>query len=228
MKVFIEDSCSDDPKRGRVRNAKDPSLEIARTFRGNPLRESISFESSGASGRLICWSGNLGQTLFESNPATWLSPGHNALNQLCDQWLEVLQHAECLMCFRPHARHVLNDVQSTLSFLKQREGQSFGLALDPAGLLEPSMLDDVEDHLTRMFEILGPRCDFLVLHDIQRDEAADELRLVPFGEGLLPAPLLVRLIGETLDPATPVVLKPERVDEQLARLEHVEQAGLSI
>ncbi|MCA9291095.1 MAG: hypothetical protein KDA25_08200, partial [Phycisphaerales bacterium] len=107
--------------------------------------------------RVLVWSGTLGADLFEPHPMTWLAPGHAALRTWCDARRPGLEAGGARVLFLPHARHVLNDAQSTLSFLLDRAGQPFDVVLSTDALLEPSMLDDVEDHVERMHAALGDR-----------------------------------------------------------------------
>lgn len=171
--------------------------------RGNPLRDGWA-PPSDARGRIIlAWSGTLGEGLFDAHPATWLRPGHEALRELCRRVAPDLAARGQVLCFRPHARHVLSDAQSALSFAREQEDAPFGVALAPASMLEPSMLDDVEDHLRRAFEALGPVAMLVVREDVRVD--GDEVVTVVPGEGVMPLELFDALLDEHVPVTTPVV-----------------------
>jgi hypothetical protein len=108
------------------------------------------------------------------------------------------------MCFRPHHRHVLSDVQGSLSFLRERQGQPFGIALSPADLLTPDMLKDADDHLARAIGSLGHLADVVMVEDVR--PGPEGLERVPFGEGVLPVGRYASLIREHVPAATPLVL----------------------
>ena len=142
------------------------STVLASSHAGNPLAGDWLADLDAPGDRILCWSGTLADELFESDPRTWGSSGREALGRFCDDVLSQVKAHDRTLCFHPHARHVLNDVPSCLTFLRGRAGQPFEVALAPASLLEPSMLDRLDEHLQRQFEIAGralrhgapPRC----------------------------------------------------------------------
>ena len=73
--------------------------------------------------------------------------------------------AGAVLVMRPRATDILSDTQRCLAVLSEFDEPAFGLLLDPVGLLAPSMLGFVEDHLRRAFESLGrhPRLAGVVL-----------------------------------------------------------------
>jgi len=121
----------------------------------NPLRSPLDVAGAAACGRLVAWSGTLAEGLFDADPRTWMAPGHDAFAAFCDAIVDPLRAHGVRLCFRPHARHVLSDVPSSVSFLRERAAAPFEVALAPATMLTPSMLDMLDDHLRRMFETLG-------------------------------------------------------------------------
>lgn len=147
--------------------------------------------------RIVAWSGTLGDSLFEPQPMNWMQAGQSAFSQAIDSLTQPLETNGSTLLIRPHARHVLNDIPGTLRFVREHSGQPFGIAFDPAALLEPSMLDRIEEHVTRSFEALGPIAAVIVIRDVQRDdddrESGNLTECIP-GQGVLPG----RVLGELL------------------------------
>lgn len=219
MNVYVEKPGeTTDVRRGQLVNVADPQDIIAATFRGNPLRESFPELNELASNRLVAWSGTLAEDLFEPHPMTWMAVGHEQFNAVCEALREPLRAADCTVCFQPHARHVLNDVQSTLTFLNTHVDGPFELAFDPAALLEPSMFHEVDEHLNRSFELLGPRCALLMLRNIDFDPATNETHRQPLTDGRVSIDLLLALTTKHIKPDTPIILHDARIDEQLQHL----------
>ena len=188
---------------------------IATILPGNPLADDWFFPVDLPGDRLVAWSGGLGETLFADEPRTWMGEGHQRFERLCDEIREPLRDAGGRLCIRPHARHVLSDPQGTLDFLRRREDEPFGLALSPADLLLPHMLDAAEDHFERILEFMVPRCDLLIVADAAPDasepDASDQaggMRPCRLGEGVLPAERLMRAIDEGLPEEAWVVVPP--------------------
>jgi len=171
---------------------------------GNPLDPDFLLELELPGSRAILWSGSLGESLFADEPRNWMPAGRAALAAFCDGAARPLALAGKLMCFRPHHRHVLSDVQGSLSFLRERQGQPFGIALSPADLLTPDMLKDADDHLARAIGSLGHLADAVMVEDVR--PGPDGLERVPFGEGVLPVGRYASLIREHVPAATPLVL----------------------
>lgn len=188
------------------------SVAWAAVHWSNLLREPpVAFDWPGD--RLLTFSGTLADDLFERDHATWLRPGHEAFEAMWDALAPQLQRAGSRVCIVPHARHVLSDVQSSAHFHRERLGQPLEIALAPAALLEPGMLDDIEVHLTRMFETLGPIAAFVILEDVSRDQDRHGLPVrVPMGTGALPRDLLLDLVERCVPIATPLVLPAARSD----------------
>lgn len=179
---------------------------LASVVDDNPLQETWLYDRDLPGSKVLSWSGSLGEALFDAHPATWLRPGHEALARFCDEVAPQLEEAGTRLCFRPHARHVLSDPQSCLNFLRERAGQPFEIALSPAGFLEESMLDRVEDHMARAFEALGPCATMVLLHDVRVGSEENALQSVPLGQGALPRDLVQQLLKAHLPTSTPIVL----------------------
>ena len=181
---------------------------------GNPLSGDFIADVDQVSPRLLMYSGTLSSTLFGEDPRTWLKPGRAALDAFAARVLPTLQTTKRTICFRPHARHVLSDPQGTLRFLLDHDQQPFEIALSPADMLAPDMLGTIDDHLRRMFESLAPRAAMIFLNDI-RLNAAGQARSVALGDGILPQELVLSLIREHVPATTPLVVTPQKLDQQL-------------
>lgn len=156
-------------------------------------------------GRVVAWSGTLAEEgLFARDPRNWLRPGHEALAKFCSAVEGALRDGGIRLALRPHSRHVLSDPASCLRFLDERGEGPFDLALAPAALLEPSMLDEAEDHLERAFATLAGRAAIILLHDVA--PKGDGLAAVRLGDGVLPRDALARLVAAHVPPQTPVVM----------------------
>lgn len=211
---------------GVIARLGDPSDVLASTIRRNPLGEDWLFDVDAPGDRIVSWSGTLADSLFESHPLTWSRPGHVALARFCDEIHEQLEQHERMLCFQPHARHVLSDPQSCLYFLSERSEQRFEIAFAPASVLEATMIDDAAEHVRRGIEALGPRCAMVILHDVRVVERDGERALepAPLGQGVLPRESVLALLEEHVPDATPIVISPEALDSQLAWLEAKTQA----
>ncbi|GAB4514726.1 MAG: hypothetical protein Tsb0013_19120 [Phycisphaerales bacterium] len=172
-------------------------------------------EEPAPGGRLIVWSGSLGEGLFERSPETWLPTGMERLRA----WLDRAARARGVqLLLRPHARHVLCDAHRTAGFLAERP--DLGLALAPVALLESDMLHDAEDHIVRTLETLGGRASCVVLQNIRPPETASGApRRTPLADGMLDPERLIDLTLRYTPEQTPLVVMgtPEQ---------HRAQAGL--
>lgn len=169
--------------------------------------------------RVVAWSGWLGpeparldglaQTPTPRDPRTWGPAGWSGLQAAVDRVIGAWMGAGTLL-LRPHARHALSDAQRCLTLLRQREGQPIGLVLDPASMLEPSMLPHAEDHLTRMLGALGdhPMVAAVVVANVRTIDGDDgsALAAAPLDEGLVPRGLVERLTAKLVRAEIPRVV----------------------
>lgn len=226
MNIFVEhDAAAVSQMIGISRPACDgiivrhgqPDEVLAASIRANPLTDSWLLDTELPGGRVVAWSGTLGDELFESHPMTWMAPGHTALAQFCDEIEPQLKRHEWRLCFQPHACHVLSDVQSCVNFLAKRKEGPFEIVLSPASMLTPAMLPMAEDHLTRMFEMLGARAAMVFMSDVKlvEEDGEQAIRPVPLGEGVLPREVVRRLVAKHVPGDTPVVIGPRQIAAQL-------------
>jgi hypothetical protein len=156
--------------------------------------------------RLLAWSGSLGESLFTPSPRTWMSSGRTALSAAIERALPELNRRGVRLLLRTHRHHVLSDHHTALAFLDSQSAKTtrtFGLALDYASMFAATMLPAIEDHLTRIFQAIGPRADLVILGDVG-SPAGDEPRPAPFGRGVIPAELLKRLIKSHVSDVIPL------------------------
>ncbi|TVQ75009.1 MAG: hypothetical protein EA380_11695 [Phycisphaeraceae bacterium] len=183
-------------------------------------------------GPLIAWSGGFdAEDPFARDPRVW-SP--NALDALADRCRAITRSwaADHALLLRPHARHILGDLNRCTRFVREvcesgPEPGRIGLALDPVGLLEPSMLRAAPDHLERIFGLLASRCRVLILTDLREPEGEiteDDPEFValspcPVDAGVLDASLLADLIRRHLPLETPIYLPFPDTAAQVAALD---------
>jgi hypothetical protein len=176
--------------------------------------------------RIVCWSGwpgddaPPGSGTFPRDFRTWTPAGRAALASACKTWRTALSPRGVQLCLRPHARHILSDVQGTLAFL--RSHPDLHLVLDPASLFAASMLQRAEDHLARIFESLGSHRTTvaLLLANVERcdPDDPDALRPAPLRRGLIDPALILRLWREHIPPTLPVALLDAEFQAQAALL----------
>lgn len=176
---------------------------------------------------VFAWSGTLGDSLFASDPVNWMR-GPTALNALCTELAPQLQRHGKRLVLIPHARHVLSDARSALTWWCDHviPGQDpnivrhspdcvrpFGLAFDPAAFLEPSMLTDIEDHMQSLFASFGPRADVVILRDATVDATDSEL-MTPcaLGSGRLPRARIRELLALHVPESTPIMVQGAALD----------------
>ena len=87
-------------------------------------------------------------------------------------------------------------------------------------MIEPSMLPMIDDHLTRMFELLGGKCVMAILNDVKlvEDAAGPRCEATPLGQGCLPRDLVLGLMEKHLPPELPIVISPGSLERQFAWL----------
>jgi len=149
--------------------------------------------AAAVGGRVITWSGTLADELFARDPSVWSGEGMDALGRLCRAIAPKLKAAGVRWLLRPHCRHVLCDTQRTVNFLRSQTSahslrESIGLALDPCGLLESSMLSasggggaTPSDFIGSAIRTLGPVSDALLLSGLLAPEhrSEDDFERVP-------------------------------------------------
>ncbi|MCH2133623.1 MAG: hypothetical protein MK116_07720 [Phycisphaerales bacterium] len=145
---------------------------------------------------------------FPGRPTEGLSWGSAAWN-----WLDevVGQYPGDGLLLRGHHQQVMADGPACLRWLDHGPEGS-GIALAPASMLAPSMLEARDEHLMRMFEYCGARSEVVILEDVADGE---EIQGRPLGEGILPGPLVGRLIDAHVPRETPVLVRAD--DPEVAR-----------
>lgn len=213
---------------GEIRPVDQPGDLLAISHRANVLSSAWSPPTGAESATLIVDSGSLADGgLAEPHPMNWMRPGRKALDAWLHRVAPAFESAGGRLLLQPHALHVLSDAPSTAAFLDDhadwREKGVLGLALDPSSLITPSMLNDVEDHLTRIFERVGPSVDLLLLADLVAPEAAETPANtcpgLPLGQGVLPREHVLGLIDACVPPDALIVILPHHFDRQLAWLD---------
>jgi hypothetical protein len=210
-----------------------PGAPLGAFVGGNPLDGQWAIDAELPGEWALSWSGTLGDSLFDGTPANWMR-GPAALDALCDELAPQLSRHGKRLVLVPHARHVLSDARSALTWWCERviPGEDpnvirrspagprpFGLALDPAAMLEPSMLDDVEDHMQSLLASFGPRIDILLLRDARPSaDDPDSMEPCALGDGCLPRERVLELVAAHVPPETPIAVPGAGLDRELAWL----------
>lgn len=141
--------------------------------------------------RLVAWSGWLPEDAspedgcFRTGFETWGPEGRKKFEDLCDWLGPRLREAGHTLVLRPHARHVLSDIPSCVSFAKARAGQPFELLIEPGALLTPETLRDAKEHIGRIVSAASEiACVWgFLAGGVARTRPDDELRAVSLCEG---------------------------------------------
>lgn len=190
---------------------------LAAFVEGNPLSGDWMVDIDAPSKRLVSWSGTMASELFGDDPRTWMRAGQERFAAFLDEITPALRHHQRTLCFRPHHRHVLGDVHASVKLLRERADRPFEVLLSPADMIAPSMMSCLDDHLERMFTHLGEAACAVLLCDIVATAETAENGLFspcPLGEGLLPAPLLARLLRDHVPATTPIIFFPGNIEAQ--------------
>ncbi|MSR45123.1 MAG: hypothetical protein EXS15_07205 [Phycisphaerales bacterium] len=162
-------------------------------------------------GFVLCWSGTLASELFAGDIRNWTATGNTALAA----WLDELLPPSAAGSSRqlgivPHYTHLVSDVAGQMRLWNDRRSHGLASVLYPSGLIAPSMLRALDDHLVRSISNLGPRCSVCILEDIAHSsDSTDEhpcFDRVAWGEGILPHAKIEQLLREHLPTATPIIL----------------------
>jgi hypothetical protein len=206
---------------------------------GNLLRHDFAFDAELPGDWIFAWSGSLATEMTEVSPMNWMR-GPDMLDAACASLgPQLVRHGRRLLLV-PHARHVLSDARSALTWwcthvIPGQElrpdtrapagDRAFGLAFDPLAMLEPSMLADASDHLHALFASIGVRADAVILRGWKPvAEAAAASATVPAADAAVPAMTtcawddsavsladLRALIAQFVDPAVPVLIPGQAV-----------------
>lgn len=166
--------------------------EWLRVCEANPAAGSAGLEKGG-----VFWTGWLGERSGEA----WEPEIRHMLPGAAGERAAVVERllgVEERPMVRPHARHLVSDVPGTLSLL--RAEPRLRLVLEPAVLLEPSMLGAVEDHVMRMVDALLPMAAGLVLSNVRVAESEWGPWCEPWREGVL-AEAVLALVREQAERA---------------------------
>ncbi len=178
---------------------------------GDPHRSDWSV--SDQLGVSLCWSGTLADEFFAGDVRNWTKPGRELLQSWLDRTLAQLTPGRQLAIV-PHHAHLLSDVAGQMRLWHDRSGTGLATVLYPSGLIAPTMLADVHDHLTRSITNLAPRCALCILEDIAPDssntEGSPQFQRVPWGSGILPHRHMERLLAEHLPSTTPILIQPNQ------------------
>lgn len=180
-----------------------------------PAHHHNILRSDAQAARVLAWSGWFAEPLapghWPRDPQTWTKPGQAALDAALDTLLPEFSATRPLL-LRPHARHVLSDAPRSLNLLRARTDQPLQLVLDPAAMLEPSMLIHAEDHYRRVLGALAdhPAVAALIVTGAREIAHDDGPAIIPtrLADSQIPAALIARLVREIVPPTLPRIVLP--------------------
>jgi len=187
----------------------EPTGEIyAHALGGNPLAdgwpERARFHeliSSTSPTRVVVWSGTNAEELFAPDPTSWMPAGRERFERFVDAALDSMSDGVRLLV-RTHARHVLSDIPTVRTFATGREDAPVGVLLDPASMLEPSMIDHADDHLERIASGALRGADAVLVAGLRRSGAlGGETELCELERGELDASAYARFTQADACPA---------------------------
>lgn len=170
--------------------------------------------------RWIAPSGSLAATMDEAEPRNWLGEGFASLRQWCDRLATMLDEnaVAAELWLVPHARHILNDVQSVRAFLRERESDArFGVALAPADLFEPGMVRHALDHFERILDAAATQAAAVIVSDATPMPDGQSLRLCPLGLGVLDTRAMFAAVRRWTPASTPVILRTPGLMDRVER-----------
>ena len=177
--------------------AGDPVALLAERTICDPAFDACITTNPGAT--IIAWSGTMSDPRddpFAPDPAAWLPASMPALLARLESLEPLLVAQRVRLLIRSHARHILSDAPRCGVLLRapwRSTHPHIGLALDPAAMVEPSMVPTALDHIRRSLEALAHRASIVILTNfIAPDPAVPDAALHParLAEGVIPAPEL--------------------------------------
>ncbi len=207
-----------EPPRGAWRPLREAASGAASAgfaeWGGDPFDDPLPPPGEWPAAMAIVRSGSLAADKFAEEPRNWMGPGRRRLEEQCDRLVGPLAASERTLLWRPHARQILSDLAGTIDFLRRHRGERFGLALAPADLLTPELVESAAEFLPRVLATLAPLASILILEDLRRRGDAD-LEVVPIGEGELPLEALREAMAMRPE-AVPVAIRDRRWRSQAA------------
>jgi len=172
----------------------------------NVLADDVAANWATRGDRVIVWSGWPSESAFERDPGTWGPRGLESLRASVERLAASARAGGYQILLRPHARHVLCDVQRTLKLLHEWREWPVGLALDAASMLEASIAGQAEDHFRRAYETLGAHCGAVIVANVVSpvDEEAP-MQLVSLENGVVRGERLLELLAANVPSEVPRV-----------------------
>ncbi len=168
-----------------------------------------------------------GWTAPGSERPAWLPRVSGGLHAFCD--LAAGWPSDAPVWLWPAFDHVLSDVPGVRAFFERRGTERFGLVLDAASMLAPSMIPDAEDHVGRIMEAFGShRATRVALMGNLEPAAVGDATgsmLAPVHRGVLSSTMLAAALRRWVAPAVPVALLDDDVPAQVAALERGRGGG---
>lgn len=151
---------------------------------------------------------------------TWGPHGAMAFNGWCDRlraWKQEGKSGARRALIRPQHTDVLSDIQGCVSFARA-EKAGLEIAMDPVGLLAPSMVESAADHLLRFRDAFdtGVAIGAVVLTNLSVDERGGIVP-TPVHRGLIASELLrpFAALATALDVPLVMMAEGETAQEEL-------------
>lgn len=162
---------------------------------------------------LLAWSGPTEDhegDPFAPDPRAWLPASMPAFLERLRRLEPVLAARRIRLLIRPHARHIVSDGPRCAALFRpewRAAAPHVGLALDPAAMLEPSMLLVGADHIRRALELAGRFASVVILTNAVAPKDADGLvAQTSIRQGVIPAGELVRLARAHVPEGCPIAV----------------------
>lgn len=147
---------------------------------------------------------------------TWGQEGAAAFHARAEQ-LRTCAASGVRAMVRPNHMDVLSDIQRCLAFARAERG-GLQLAMDPVGLLAPSMVRGAGDHLPRIGKALAgcPAVGAIVATNLV--DSSDGVAPGPVHRGLISAASMDSLMKVLAPLGCPILVPAAEIEDQLAAL----------
>ena len=193
-----------------------PDIVLGCVLVDNPMHENWMVDPDLPGDRLFCYSGTLadGEDPFIGDMRNWTPGGLEALQELIERIQPALETQDRSICLRPHAQGILSDVPGCRKFMETAPPR-VELCVDPIGMLTAEMLPDADEHVARIIEGTSDIASMFMLRDCRLSDTDDLVHACPLGDGLLSRDVVMSTFNARIDPGLPVVITPERIEQQV-------------
>lgn len=202
-----------------VKNFRDPNalpwaMVASDAVLGGTLLAPIAGSGSSDVRRMIVRAGRMGVGSAgdeSSEPAaawgSWSPRGQAAFESEIDRLTGLIAGLGVELVLWPRIGDALSDIPSCLSFLRRHESGPFRLMIEPAALLDESMLLRAAEHLERIIDSFAEHSGVAatMMSNVEVHEGRAEC--VPLGRGLIPRALIDGMASRLGSIAKPLVVR---------------------